>query len=157
MTRNDCKKAIYQMQIFWHHPQIGKSMKNYIQAFLWISLDRIIVQAPSISHFKGLGMRNLEYEIVICQKIHNKVTITMSMLSRFFWNRRYVPLNSMQDSGQFCSAIVFWFLNHFNRILFKNWFDLPWEKLGKNLCKFEAKGQLRIVFENRIHTIFLTC
>ena len=24
--------------------------------------------------FKGLGMRNLQYEIMICQKNHNKVT-----------------------------------------------------------------------------------
>ena len=63
-------------------------MKPYFPAFLWIFLDRIIVQAPSICHFKGLGMRNLEYEIRICQKTHARVTIPVSMLSRFFWNRR---------------------------------------------------------------------
>ena len=45
---------------------------------------QIIVQAPIIPHFKGLVMRNLEYVIRICQKIHNKVTITMSMLPIFF-------------------------------------------------------------------------
>ena len=37
-----------------------------------------MVQAPSIPHFKGLGMRNLQYEISIYQKINNKATMTMS-------------------------------------------------------------------------------
>ena len=37
-------------------------------------LDNIIVWAPSILYFKGLGMRILKYEIRICQKSHNKVT-----------------------------------------------------------------------------------
>ena len=35
------------------------------------------MQAPSIPHFKGFGMRNLQYEIRICQKSHNAVTITV--------------------------------------------------------------------------------
>ena len=35
---------------------------------LWIFLDNIIVWAPCILHSKGLGMRNLQYEIRICQK-----------------------------------------------------------------------------------------
>ena len=46
------------------------------------------LQAPVILHFKGLVFRNLEYEIRIWQKIHTKVIITMSMLSRFFLNQR---------------------------------------------------------------------
>ena len=41
---------------------------------LWIFLDDTIVWAPSILHFKGLGMRNLQYEMRICKKSHNKVT-----------------------------------------------------------------------------------
>ena len=40
----------------------------------------IIVPAPSIPHFKGLDMRNLQYEIRICQKSHNKVTKTVYVL-----------------------------------------------------------------------------
>ena len=48
-----------------------------------ISFDQIIVHALSIPHFKGLGMRNLECKIRICTKIPTKVTITMSMLSKF--------------------------------------------------------------------------
>ena len=39
-------------------------MKCYFEAIL----DQIIVQAPIIPHFKGLAIRNLEFEIRICQK-----------------------------------------------------------------------------------------
>ena len=42
---------------------------------------------PSIPHFKGLDIRNLRYAITVCQKIHNKVTLTIS---------------SYFDFGQFC-------------------------------------------------------
>ena len=55
----------------------GESMKSYFPASLWITLDRIIILTPSIHHFKGLGMRNLQYEIRICQKIHNKVRMSI--------------------------------------------------------------------------------
>ena len=61
-----------------------KSMKSYIPAFLWISLEKHLVPASCIPHFKGLGMRNLQYEIGNCQKHHIKVTMTMS--SYFFAN-----------------------------------------------------------------------
>ena len=64
-----------------------ESIKSYFPALLWISLDKNIVLAPSIPHFKGLDMRNLQYEIRVCQKIHNKVTLTIS---------------SYFDFGQFC-------------------------------------------------------
>ena len=39
-------------------------------------MDNIIVWAPIILHFKGIGMRNLQYEVRICQKSYNKVTKT---------------------------------------------------------------------------------
>ena len=42
----------------------------------WIFLDNIIVWAPSILYFKGLGIRNLQYEMRICQINHNKVIKT---------------------------------------------------------------------------------
>ena len=35
------------------------------------------IVAPSILHFKGFGMRNLQYQIRICQKSHNTVTIAV--------------------------------------------------------------------------------
>ena len=37
----------------------------------WIFLDKIIVWTPSIPHFKGLGLRNLQYGLRIFQKSHN--------------------------------------------------------------------------------------
>ena len=51
-------------------------MKKYFPALSQISLKRIVVQAPTIPHFKGLGMRNLQYEIRICQKQHTKVAMS---------------------------------------------------------------------------------
>ena len=38
-------------------------------------------------HFKAFGMKNLQYEIKTCHKIHNKSTNTSYYL--FKWNRRY--------------------------------------------------------------------
>ena len=49
-----------------------------------LSLDRILVPAPSIPHFKGFGMRNLQYEIRICQKSHNTVTISVDVWTIWF-------------------------------------------------------------------------
>ena len=54
-----------------------ESMKSYFPAFL--SISRITVPASSITHFKDLGMTNLQYAIRICQKIHNKVTMTIAV------------------------------------------------------------------------------
>ena len=45
-----------------------------MKAYLSISLDRIIVLAPSIPHITGLGMRNLQYQIRIYQESHITVT-----------------------------------------------------------------------------------
>jgi hypothetical protein len=58
---------------------------------LWLSifLDNIIVWAPSILHFKGFGMRNLQCEMRICQKSHDKVTKTVYVWFEFLWIRRY--------------------------------------------------------------------
>ena len=55
----------------------GESTKIFFPVYLWISLDEISVWAPSIPYFKGLGMSNLQYEIIISQKSHNKITITV--------------------------------------------------------------------------------
>ena len=43
----------------------------------------IIVWAPSIVHSKGLGMRNLQYEMRICQKSYDKVTDSLCMFQIF--------------------------------------------------------------------------
>ena len=62
----------------------GESMKTYLPAFLWITFNTTIVQALSIPHFKGLNMRNLQYEKIIFPKHDTKVTITMSIECQFF-------------------------------------------------------------------------
>ena len=43
----------------------------------YLYVDRILALATDLPHFKGFGMRNLQYEIRICQKSHNTVTITV--------------------------------------------------------------------------------
>ena len=59
---------------------------------LWMFLDNIIVWAPSILHFKCLGMRNLHYVMRIHQKSHNKVTKTVYVWFEFLWIRCYIDL-----------------------------------------------------------------
>ena len=71
--------AFHGFTSFANFVNFQKSMKSYFPAFLWISLDRIIVQASNTPHFKGFDMRNLQYDIRICQKTHHKVTISMSI------------------------------------------------------------------------------
>ena len=51
-------------------------MKKYLPSLLQISLKIIIVQTPTITHFKGLSIKNLQYEIKICQKQHTKVAMS---------------------------------------------------------------------------------
>ena len=55
------------------NPSTGESMKSYFYPLIWIGLS----MTPSTHHFKGLGMTNLQNEIRIGQKIHNKVAMSM--------------------------------------------------------------------------------
>ena len=48
-------------------------MKKYFPSSLQISLKIIIVQAPTIPHYKDLSMRN---EVWICQKQHTEVAMS---------------------------------------------------------------------------------
>ena len=58
-------------------------MKSHFQAFLLISLEKILVWTlVYVPHFKGLGLKNLQYEIGICEKILNKVTMTTFEISK---------------------------------------------------------------------------
>ena len=79
---------------------------------LWIFLDNIIVWAPSILHFKGLGMRNLQYEMRICHKSHNKVTKTVYVWFEFLWIRRYFGLWALSVPSSPSSPPPF-FLPHY--------------------------------------------
>ena len=54
----------------------GEFMKKYLPLLSQISFKKNIVQVPTIPHFKGLSMRNLQYEIRICQKQHTKVAMS---------------------------------------------------------------------------------
>ena len=65
-------------------------------------LDNIVSWAPSILHFKGLGMRNLQYEIRTCQKSDNKVSKTVYVWSEFLWIRRYY------QNSPFWRLVDFW-------------------------------------------------
>ena len=47
--------------------------------------DNIIVWSPSIHHFKGLDMRNLQYEMRICLKGYNKVTNRSGHKDVYVW------------------------------------------------------------------------
>ena len=40
-------------------------------------LIKIEIQRPNIFHFKAFGMMNLHNEVRICQKIYNRVTMTV--------------------------------------------------------------------------------
>jgi hypothetical protein len=51
--------------------------------------NSIIVWAPRIPHFKGLGMRNLQYEVRICQKSHDKVTKTVFVDQTLFGKNQF--------------------------------------------------------------------
>ena len=53
---------------------VSLKIEPHIKVDLSISLDIIIVLAPSKPHLKGLGMRNLQYWVWIFQKSHNTVT-----------------------------------------------------------------------------------
>ena len=51
-------------------------MKKYLPSLSQISLKRVIAVAPTIPHFKGFSMRNLQYETRIYQKQHIKVAMS---------------------------------------------------------------------------------
>ena len=48
-----------------------------------------MIWAPGILHFKGLGMKNLQYEMSLCQS-HKKVTKTVYVWVEFLWIRCYL-------------------------------------------------------------------
>ena len=46
-------------------------------------------------HFKGLGMRNLQNEMRICQKSHIKVTKTVYVRFEFLWLKLRLSLKQI--------------------------------------------------------------
>ena len=65
----------------------------------------IIIWAPSLLHFKGLSMRNLQYEMRIGQKSHNKVTKAVYVWFEFLWIRRY-NLHSCFPANKFMLILL---------------------------------------------------
>ena len=51
-------------------------IEKYLPSISQISLKIIIVQAPNIPHLKGLSMKNLQHEIIVCQKQLTKVAMS---------------------------------------------------------------------------------
>ena len=80
---NKVTRTISSYFHFCHLCQFPEIHENLSSNILSLSLYRIIVLAPSVLHFKDLGMRNLQYEIKKFQKNHNKVTMTMSSYFNF--------------------------------------------------------------------------
>ncbi len=70
--QNAPKKAFHGFTRFANFVSFQKPMKSNFPAFLWISIGQITVPASSKPHSKGLGMKNLLYEIIICQKFKLK-------------------------------------------------------------------------------------
>ena len=51
-----------------------------------MSCLKIKVQRCNMPHLKAFGMINLQYEIRICQKIYNRVTMTVYVKCVFLFN-----------------------------------------------------------------------
>ena len=63
---------------FRHLTSYARNKSNQTFKCIYEYLDkRFEMQRPNIFHFKALGMMNLHYEIRICQKIYNRVTMTV--------------------------------------------------------------------------------
>ena len=52
---------------------------------------KIEIQRPNIFHFKAFGLINLHYDIRICQKIYNKVTMTVYVKCVVRFNVHIMP------------------------------------------------------------------
>ena len=63
-----------------------RNMSLWLYEYFWI----ILLNGHLVVYFKGLGMRNLQYEMRVWQKSHNKVTKTVYVWFEFLWIRRYV-------------------------------------------------------------------
>ena len=65
-----------------------KNVFKSFHSFLWISQWKIEVEGLNMSHFKAFGMINLQYELRICQKINNRVTMIVYVWFELTWIRR---------------------------------------------------------------------
>ena len=70
------------------------------------------VQRPNIFHLKAFGMINLQYEIRICQKIYNKVTMTVYVKCVVRFNAHQTLVNIRYENA-FCNFTLFEKYIHF--------------------------------------------
>ena len=62
------------------HEHVGSKIPAKINTFMVTSVELLIHlfhEIPCMIYFKAFGMINLHYEIRICQKIYNRVTMTV--------------------------------------------------------------------------------
>ena len=71
-------------------------------------MERIILQTPRIPYFEDLKMRNFQHEIRICQKNHNKGTMTYqpSFFSQLFDSYLLIFLSSKGKKTSYWSKKV---------------------------------------------------
>ena len=83
ITMTMTRKTKYKVgnKVWFIKIRTAHKLSLWLYLYLWIRL-----LLPSIPHFNGLSMRNLLYEIRICNKIHNKVTMTVYLWFDFFLN-----------------------------------------------------------------------
>ena len=91
--------------------KFDKTIFKYFLAFLW----KTEIQRPNISHFKAFGMKNLQYEIRVPQKIYRRDTIHYCAWYDFLWNRHYSQIYGhlflfQNDAPMSKSKIIWW--NH---------------------------------------------
>ena len=67
---NSIRSNVWSIRIWTTH-----NLSLWLYEYFWIIL--LYGHQVCILHFKGLGMRNLQYEMRICQKSHNRVTKTV--------------------------------------------------------------------------------
>ena len=86
--------------------------KSYILKYfktLITSYERKIeIQRPNIFHFKAFSMINLQYEIKICQKIYNRVTMTVHVkfVVRFNVHKTFPSSYHLDQNFGFCDKFM---------------------------------------------------
>ena len=104
----------------------------------------IIVQAPTIPHFKGLSMRNLQYEIGICQKQHTKVAMSTyaNVVTVFLKQSLFNQCNEDFVTFHYLKKTILFYSRSLTRIVFIQTvrcpFEIPnhaksWQELVKDL------------------------
>ena len=105
-------------------------MKKCLPSLSQISLKMIILQAPTIPHFKCLSMRNLQYKIRICQKQRTKVAMsTYCRCCNRFFETVFIWVNTVIIPPELTYSLITW--------------DFPKTKMCITLCYFLLKQSVQ--------------